>query len=179
MKPKKKKKSRKKSRKKIFIIDEAHGKGMSTAPSNTAFWLDWPPGDEAWAWIDAVATADEKRDPGPLIQLLAKHMPEHAMPFVADLLIRKLTKAKRGPKPLLWNPPILERFSIMVDHRIQNEGLSLEKAVERVIKENSWCSLFSIDRDKLIAHYTGKSGYGRRYKKKRSAIKTLRPDRAP
>ena len=176
MKPKKKKKSREK----IFILDEAHGKGMSTAPSDTAFWLSWPEGDAAWAWINAVATADEKRDPGPMIQLLAKHVQEHAMPFVADLLNRKLTKAKRGPKSWLWAPSPLEAASIMVNNLRKKEDISVGGAVDQVLRKLPMFSLsLGVTRKKLIAHCTGKSGYGRKAKEKRGAIKMARSDPAP
>jgi hypothetical protein len=151
-------------------------------PSDIAFWLSWPPGDEAWAWINAVAAADQ-HDPAPLLQLLAQgRVPERVMPYVADLLNRKLgkEKSKPGRKPLLWKPPVLEALSIIVDRLIKNDGFSVDAAVERVIDEfSSICSFFSVSRDKLIAHYTGKSGYGRRWKKKRSAIKKVRSGRAP
>jgi hypothetical protein len=174
------KRKKKKSRSLSDSIAEYAGEGVFPEPSHTAFWLDWPPGDEAWAWIDAVASVDEKGDLVPLIQLLARRVPERAMPFVEDLLNRKLGPPKPGSKPLLWEPPVLEALSIMVGQRIQNEGLRLEAAVERVIDEfSSLCSSLKITHKKLIAHYTGKSGYGRRWKKKRDAIKKLRPDRAP
>jgi hypothetical protein len=153
-------------------VERYAGVGVPTDPSDIAFWLDWPPGDEAWAWFDAIATTDTKDDPTLLIQLLAKRVPERAMPFVKDLLNRKLgkEKSKPGRKMLLWKPPALEALSIRVGRLIENKGLSVEEAVEQIIKEHSWlCSSLGVTLDKpdkLITHYTAKSGYARRWEKK-------------
>jgi len=138
------------------------GEGTSDVPSDTAFWEPWPSGDEAWAWIDAVAAAD-RQDPAPLIQLLAGAVPERGMPFVKDLLNRKLGKPRKGPKIPLWSPPLLEALARQMRHLIKNHGMPVKAAAEEVL---SWSMFSAIDRDTLINHYTGRTGYGRRLKKK-------------
>jgi hypothetical protein len=155
--------------------------GPITIPRNN-FWLPILFGDdEVWDWFVAVVSVDMKDDPGPLIQLLAQgRVPGRAMPFVEDLLNRKLgkEKSKPGPKMLLWDPPPLEGASLLVGELINNDGLSVETAVDQFLEEYSMFSGFSgVTRDQLIAHYTSKSGFGRRWQEKR-AIRTVRGDPA-
>jgi hypothetical protein len=136
------------------------------------FWLNGTT-DETFDWFVALEAAEE-RNPAPLIQLLAVQLvPEQVMPFVEDLFNRKLGKVKGGPKHLpLWHVPPLEVFSIMVSYLMENDSLSVPAAVDRIIERFS----ISIDRDKIIAHFTGKSSYGREWKKKRSILKKVRSD---
>jgi hypothetical protein len=144
--------------------EEDARRGLSSWPSDTCFEYDWPPGDPAWAWTTAIDAADLE-DPAYLFELvIAGPPPECVRPMLKDLFDRKFGPPKPGPQTSLLHLPMIERAAIIMARYIKQEGLSVEAAADRVRKEYT---LRGIERDALINHYSGKTGYGRRWKKRR------------
>jgi hypothetical protein len=119
-------------------------------------------------WVDAIRAVDEKCDPAPLLALL--DIPPKVAPYVKDLFDRKLGPGlkKRGPKiPLAQkNAKAIEHAASAVRVQIKTGDLTVANAVDRVREENPWIAK-KFKRNTLIAHLTGKSGHGRRERKRR------------
>jgi hypothetical protein len=137
--------------------------GLSHWPSDTLFEYAYPPGDPFWAWLDAIYATDQG-DPTHLLKLI--DAPAPVKPFLEDLFDRKLgsLESKPGEKTPLYEADYIERFARMMEQKIKKEDLSREAAAERVLNENPYSK---ITLDQLINHYSGKTGHGRRWRKRR------------
>ena len=94
-------------------------------------------------------------------------VPDEALPYVKDLLDRKLGpgKHKRGPNTPLWNAGLIERAARAMGDMIKKEGLSEEAAADRVREE--WPLFEQFTQEQLIRQYGGRSGHGDRWLKRR------------
>jgi len=149
------------------------------------FWLRWPKDDPAWFWLSAVVWADVYQEPRSLFELqlmAAEPPPKHVKPFILDFQLRiTLGKTKHGPKTPWWDCGTpLEGYARIVDRLVEEEGITVEAAVDRVARmkfepntvwpelERQWSEL---ERNYLYKYCTGNVGHGARKRKQREALR--------
>jgi hypothetical protein len=91
-------------------------------------------------------------------------VPLHVRPFIEDYVKNNLFPPKRTTP--LWRAPLIERAARIMHQYRKQEGLSVEAAAARVLKEYS-STFAGYKLSTLINQYTGRSTSGRRWKKRR------------
>jgi len=140
-------------------------------------WLLWENDDPARDWFDAVASAEAFQNKEIFIEEIAKHVPEHAMPFVADFLRRnlKLKKLPKNPRAL-WFPPTLVAVAGRIVYQLKEEGYTLGDAVDELFLIRPEFRKY-LDRQTLYDHCNEQTKLGRFEKKRMKKIITkVRPD---
>ena len=138
-------------------------------------WLGWKEDDPGRRWFNAVGDADAFARPKALIELIFEHVPEHAQPFVADFLDRRLKLDKQQPKKprWLWLPNSVLHIAGRYVDSLKQKGIPLGDAVDAVLHTiPGFLKIFN--RQTLYNHCTGKTEHGRRENKR---IKKFHPDR--
>jgi hypothetical protein len=115
------------------------GRGLSDRPSDN--WSPLEVGPAAWPWIDALHAIDSKADPTALIRLLGHaRVPDEVMPYVADLLKRKLTRRVGRPSTPLYE--LTRRnarlaFAAMRVRELVQRGVAVREATRRIAEQNN------------------------------------------
>jgi hypothetical protein len=140
--------------------DDVAGAGLSTAFSDTAYWLDWSIDDR---WLDAIVAADQKQ-PAALIALLRPLVPSAEMPFLADLLNRTLgPRVRGGQRTPLYNKGRTKAVYQLAFRAIDAQlgaGVSERKAIHEIAAQ------YGLDEVVLRRNYLKtSSGYARELRK--------------
>lgn len=135
------------------------GNGLSNQLSDYAVWLPFEPDDEAWPWLDAIATVDWHHNPQPLLALMSTAPPpKQVLPYMEDLFNRKFGPKKAGrPKPLYGRADRKTLYELACSRiRARPKGMSVRAAVDREARQ------WGLDDHSLEAFYKRKSGHSRR-----------------